>query len=320
MKKMKFFICILFFFLLFFSCKNKTNEVVTLSNTTLTKLSDTLFNLSKYPKLLSLNKKSVSLATFEVEKNLNFTSNVKEQFLSIRFPFSFFVNDILIKKGDRVTKGQKLFVLHSEELRKAISIYKNTKNMNIAQTLNSIGIQPDISEPSSDIEMIAASSGIVSDIKVEKEKSYPPQELTVIKRETDSTFEVLVPKDIFNDDTNFFIITENQEILATIKEQTTETNGVKVKLTANLPPSIGSINKIAVKGVFKIRNTFIISKSSVLEKQNQTYLFVSKGEGLVEKRMVNGFYENDNFIVTEGINENEIVFEEGIDLIEKYTS
>lgn len=315
---MKLFACILFFPLLFFSCKDNTNKAVTLPNAAPLKIYGNLFNLSNHPRLLALNKKRVSLATFDVEKNVNFTSNVKEQFFSIRFPFSFFVNDIFINKGDRVSKGQKLFVLRSEELRKAISIYKNAKNMNIAQTLNSIGIQPDISEPSSDIEMIAAASGIVSDIKVETEKNYPPQELAVIKRETDSTFEVLVPKDIFNDETQFFIITENQEISATIKEHINEINGVKVILTAYLPPNIDNINKIAVKGVFRIRNSFTISKSSVLDKQNQTYLFVSKGEGLVEKRMVNGFYENDNFIVTEGINDNEVVFDEGIDLIEKY--
>ena len=303
--------------LLFFSCKNtKTSETLQQAP----KLpSENIYNLSSHPEVLKLKSTKILLTDIKISKKFNFDSNYRSHFMSVSFPFSFYVNSIFVQKGDAVKKGDRLFDIKSDALNNAIIEYKKTGNENIAKTINNIGISTNSATPITNIYLTAPEDGVLMSVNVEAQKNYPPQELATIKLTADMILEGTVPASTLSNGTNFLVIIGDKEMQADIISQETKGNAAKIKLSVHPTSLEDDFSKAWVKAVTTLSNVSILPREAILVSGDKTYVFVDKGEGIVEKRAITGFFNEEGFVVTENLFENEVVFIEGVGQLSKLT-
>ncbi|GAB4431649.1 MAG: hypothetical protein OHK0040_01100 [bacterium] len=302
--------------LLNFSCKNK--EVIE-KQKVLQPPQENIYNLSDKPEIAELKRVSVSLEGIEVSKRYRFNSNYRQHFITLTFPFPFNVNRIFTTKGDTVKKGDKLFEISSDELNVAISEYKKRGDENLAQSIKSAGLSPDSPLPITRINIVSPIDGFITQIKVEEQKSYSSQELAVIQAKGELLLEGTLPLNEYSDDMTFSVLLEkDRELPANVIEANVSGTLAKIRLSAQMPLTEINSDKIVIKASKTVRNVFRIDKSALWTSDNKYWLFIDKGDGLIEKREVKGFYDNDTFVVTEGLFENERIFTEGLNVIRKY--
>lgn len=301
-----------------FSCKNK--EVIEPLKITKS-LSNNIYNLAGKAEIAKLPRDIVRFEDTIISKTYSFSSNYRQHFIAITFPFSFYVNKIYVNKGDHVKKGEKLFEITSDNLNTALSNYRKTGDESLALRIKNAGIDLDSSIPITAIFIVAPKDGTIHQIKVQEKENYRSQEIAVIQLDGDLVLEGFIPSTDYTDDITFSaLLGNNNEISANVIETNTSGTLTKIRLSAQVPIAELNNDKISVKTKKLLKNVFKINKSSVWLSENTNWIFIDKGDGIVEKREVKGFYENDNFVITEGVFENEMVFKEGINMILRYIS
>ncbi len=316
MRKAVFFCLIL---LVLFGCKNRLPEDVQPDKPQRT-VSENIFNLSGLREVSRFEREKLFTTDVSVVKNYNFATNYSQQFLNLFFPFSFYVHKIFVKKGDRVVKGTVLVEMSSDELNNVLAEYKKTQDATLANKIKDAGISPDTQTPISILRIVSPVDGFVTEILVKEQTDFQPQKIAVIQRGTTLTLEGTLAAADVTEDTNFFVNLGNDtELPANVIEKNVFGTFVKIKLTAELPFTDTTSGKISVKTVQTLSNVFLLKKQSVLEDGNHFFVFIDKGEGIVEKREVKGYYYKDSFVANEGVFENETVFTEGVPFLAKYS-
>lgn len=309
---------VLVFFILL-SCKSSSSrEQPTLKVSS--NVSENIYNLSNNPEINRLKTLKIELIDYKIIKKFNFNSNYRQNFLKIYFPFSFYVNNIYVRKGDDVKKGDKLFDVYSEELNTALKEYKKTADQSIASKLEKIGIPLNANIPITNVYITVPEDGTIISINVEKQNKYPPQELAAIQLNTNTILEGSIPASSLTSETQFFVLSDSTELPVEAISQELTGNTAKVKFSIQTNLLEKNTDKVMVKAVSTINNVAILPKEAIMINADNNYIFVYKGDGIVEKRSVTGFVDGDNFIITDDIKENEIVFVEGISQLSKLTN
>lgn len=283
-------------------------------------VSENIYNLSNNPEIHRFKTLKIELTDYKIIKKFNFNSNYRQNFLKIYFPFSFYVNNIYAQKGDAVKKGDKLFDVYSEELNTALNEYKKTADQSIAFKLKKIGIPLNANIPITNVYITVPEDGTIIFINVEKQNKYPPQELATIQLNTNTILEGSIPASSLTSETQFFVLSDSSELPVETISQELIGNTAKVKFSIQTNLLEKNTDKVMVKAVSTINNVAILPKEAVMINADNTYIFVYRGDGIVEKRAVTGFVDGDNFIITNDIKENEIVFVEGVSQLSKLTN
>ncbi len=309
---------VLVFFILL-SCKSSSSREQP-SLKVSSNVSENIYNLSNNPEINRLKTLKIELIDYKIIKKFNFNSNYRQNFLKIYFPFSFYVNNIYVRKGDDVKKGDKLFDVYSEELNTALNEYKKTADQSIASKLKNIGIPLNANIPITNVYITVPEDGTIISINVEKQNKYPPQELATIQLNTYAILEGAIPASSLTSETQFFVLSDSTELPVEAISQELIGNTAKVKFSIKTNLLEKNTDKVMVKAVSTINNVAILPKEAIMINADNTYIFVYKGDGIVEKRSVTGFVDGDNFIITDDIKENEIVFVEGVSQLSKLTN
>lgn len=315
---MKKYIVLCFLFFIFFSCHSKKN-VESPPSTETTK--ESIYNLKNHPEVYNLKREVVTYTDWEISKVFSFKSNLKQRFLNITFPFPFYVNKVFVAAGDKVQKDQKLFEIKSDELNNVLENYKKTKDQSIEQTLKKIGILPTTPTPLSSVLIISPAEGYINTINVEEQKSYPSSTLTVIRLAGELILEGSIPTIYNNEDALFYILlADNVEQPAHVLEKQLTDNTLKIKLSFSPPMNIEQKDTFPVKATYTLRNVCVVSKNAIVNEGDKAYVFIDKGDYIIEKRSVNGFSSDEHFIITDNIKENEKIFVEDVYLLKKLTN
>lgn len=277
-----------------------------------------LYNISAIKELKHLKKTLVIYESYDVKKTVYHSPELKDIFVTISFPFSFNIKEAYVTKGSKVKKGDRLFLISSEEMLMAYETYKKTKEPNIEQKFLSIGITLD-NEPPQEILIISPDEGTVVFTYQEglKNSLNIQNTLAIIQKTGELMFNILIPSDIFKNETHFYANFGEKILPLTVISTESFENAVKISLSLKGFDISDELQNIPITIVNTMQNIYKIPKNSVLIEGSKNFCFVEVSENILEKREINGFTEEDFFIVTEGLRQAEKVVIEDANMLKR---
>ncbi|MCX7770558.1 MAG: hypothetical protein N2202_05690 [Proteobacteria bacterium] len=282
------------------ACKKK-QEVVVSENR-----QSEIFNISQFPEIKKMQRLIATFENYEKKTKLIQSPNMKDIFVTINFPFSYKIVESYVSKGKYVKKGDKLFLIQSDELVDSYKNYLKTNDPTIREKLLSIGIDLNI-EPSKETLIVSPDEGTIVFIGDDKEaKSLTMQNtLAIIQKKGELIFNLLIPKESYTDETYFYALLKEKLIPMQLVSSEEVGNSVKVTLSLKGFDVNDQLQNVEIQVVNVMQNIFKIPKDAILQMGNEHYCFVESAQDIVEKRYIEGFIEGDNFIVTSGLRQTE---------------
>lgn len=265
-----------------------------------------IFNISQIPEIKKLERHIAGFENYEKKTKIVQSPDLKDIFVTISFPFSFKISESYVYKGKYVRKGDKLFLLYSDEMVEAYKSYLKTNDEVLKEKLLSIGLDLKV-EPSNEILIVSPDEGVIVYIGGEKkEDSLNMQNVVaIIQKKGELIFNLLVPKESFSEETYFYALLGEKSLPLNVISSDPIGNSVKITLSLKGFDPNDKLQNVEIQIINIIQNVFKIPKSAVLQIGNQYYCFVETSADIVEKRLVEGFIDGDIFIVTNGIKQTE---------------
>jgi len=264
-----------------------------------------IFNISRIPQFKSMKKLIATFENYERKTIINQSPNIKDIFVTVTFPFSYKILESYVSKGSKVKKGDKLFLISSDEMVSAYKEYISNRNEELGKKLSSLGIDL-TSQLSPNILIVSPDEGTIVFTSNERvENSVLPQNtLAIIQKSGEMIFNVLIPEERYSTEIHFYAIVGDKSYpLERVSEEQVN-KVVKVNLSLkgfNIVKD--DLETVKVVMVNIIQNVVRIPKEAVFKEGNSYYCFVQTADDIVEKRGIEGFFEEDFFIVTFGINQ-----------------
>jgi hypothetical protein len=279
-----------------------------------------IFNISQIPQFKSMKKIIATFENFERKTIIIQSPNVKDIFVTVTFPFSYKVLESYVSKGSSVKKGDKLFLISSDEMVSAYKEYITSRNEELGKKLLSIGIDL-TSQPSPNILLISPDEGTVVFLPNERvENSLIPQNtLAIIQKKSEIIFNILVPEERYTTEIYFYAIIGDRNYPLEVVSEERDNKVVKVNLALkgfNIVKD--NLESVKILMVNIIQNAVKIPKDVVFKEDESYYCFVQTSEEILEKRGIEGFFEEDFFIVTFGINQMDKIINENPTTIKNF--
>lgn len=269
-----------------------------------------IFNTSQIPEIKKLGRYVATFENYERKTKIVQSPNLKDVFVTISFPFPFIISESYVSKGNYVKKGDKLFLLRSDELVEAYRSYLKTNDEGLKEKLLSIGIDLKI-EPSNEVLIISPDEGVVVYIGGEKkEDSLNMQNVVaIIQKKGELIFNLLIPKETFSEETYFYALLGEKSLPMNVEASEQIGNSVKLTLSLKGFDPKDKLQNVEIQVVNVIQNIFKLPRSAILQAGNEYYCFVETADNIVEKRPIEGFIDGDIFIVTNGIKQTEKIID-----------
>ncbi len=297
------------------ACGKKEVEKTTKSEIKVTQI----FNISQIPQFKSMKKVIATFENFERKTIINQSPNIKDIFVTVTFPFSYKILESYVSKGASVKKGDKLFLISSDEMVSAYKEYIRDKNEGLGKKLSSLGIDL-TSQPSPNILLISPDEGTVVFTANERvENSVLPQNtLAVIQKSGEIIFDLLIPEERYSTEIHFYAVIRDKSYPLEVVSEERVNKIVKVNLSLKgfniITDNLATV-KIVMVNI--IQNVVKIPKEAVFKEGDIYYCFVQPADDILEKRGIEGFYEDDFFIITSGIKQMDKIIAENPHSIKK---
>lgn len=298
---------------LFFACSKKEEAKETITST-----KNNIFNVSQISAFKEIKKISAVYENFEKTTLLTQTPNVKDVFVTISFPFSYKIKEVYISKGNKVKKGDKLFLITSEELVRAYKNYLVNKDEETEKKLASIGIDLN-KEPTNEILIVSPEEGTIVFTANEKtENSLMMQNtLAIIQKSGEIIFNLLLPEESYSTETYFYALIGEKKLPLQVLSADTINKTVKIILSLKGFDFKDQLQSIQIAVVNIIQNVIKVPKEYVSIDGNKFYCYIESAVDIIEKREIEGFYDNDFFIATSGIRQAEKILADSPEKIKK---
>lgn len=269
-----------------------------------------LFNISQIPEIKKMERFVATFENYERKTKVVQTPNLKDIFVTISFPFSFNIVESYVSKGKYVKKGEKLFLIHSDELIEAYRNYLKTNDEELKEKLVSLGFDLK-TEPSKEILIVSPDEGVVVFVGGEKKEDTLVMQnvIAIIQKKGELIFNLLLPKEALSDETYYYALLGEKSLPMSVVSSEQVGNGIKLTLSLKGFNPDDKLQNMEIQVVNILQNIFKIPKSAILQLGNENYCFVETSQDIVEKRRIEGFIDGDFFIVTSGIRQTEKIID-----------
>ncbi len=302
MKKSIYFIMI--FLVCLFSCKKQKKVEIQESR------QSEVYNISQIPEIKKSGRIIATFENYEKRTKIMQAPNLKEVFVTVSFPFSYKIVESYVSKGRYVKRGEKLFLIESEELIEAYRNYVKTNDEELKVKLLSLGINLD-KEPSKDILIVSPDDGTVVYVAGEKKGENLSMQniIAIIQKKGELIFNLLLPKEALSDETYYFALLGERSLPLSIVSSDQVGNGIKVTLSLKGFDPGDKLENMEIQIVNILHNIFKIPKQAVLKVRDEYYCFVESAQDIIEKRQIEGFMAEDFFVITNGIRQTEKILD-----------